>query len=113
MKYFETRYGAGTGQERLPIRPEKEALWAAAFGVDNLAYIFDLDTPATAIPKIDAAIARFNHAPESLRPLLPPGEPGGLVRSRRVLEQLRATLADHEDASISGAMEDEGVPPTP
>ncbi|MGY1946555.1 hypothetical protein [Nocardia asiatica] len=106
MKYFETRYGSGAGQEVVKVRPEKEDLYKAAFGVDDIEYIFDLDTPETAIPKLDAAIGRFNHEPEALRPFLPPNERGGLVRTRQVLEQMRATLADFPDSSISGAMEE-------
>jgi hypothetical protein len=110
MKYFETRFSGGRGAETLQIPPDREALWAAAFGVDSVDDIFDLDTPATAIPKFDAAIARFDHDPESLRPLCTKGT---LVRARMVLEQLRTTLADHPDASISGALEISDVPATP
>jgi hypothetical protein len=106
VKYFETRYGAGIGQEVVKIRPDQEPLWAAAFGVDDIEFIFDLDTPATAIQKFDEAIFRFNHEPDTLRPFVPEGDRGGMIRTRRVLEQMRATLADFEDASISGAMEE-------
>ncbi|WP_306365294.1 hypothetical protein [Nocardia sp. CC227C] len=105
MRYFETRYGAGVGMEEVRIEPHYEALWAAAFDVDDIGLIFDLDTPARAIPKLDAAIARFNHDPDALRPLLPEGDRRGLVAHRRVIEQMRSTLADHADASLSGVLE--------
>lgn len=106
MKYFETRYGAGTGQEVIRVHPYQEALWAKAFDAPDLAAIFDLDTPEVAIPKIDAAIRRFNHDPDSIRPLLDPADRLGLVGNRRVLEQMRETLAAHPDASISGVLDD-------
>lgn len=106
MKYFETRYGAGIGQEIVKILPEQEALWAAAFGVEDFEYVFDQATADSALPLFDAAINRLNHEPDTLRPLVPAGFRGGLIRTRRVLEQMRSTLADFPDASISGPMEE-------
>lgn len=112
MKYFETRYGAGAGSEETVIQPYREALWAEAFDVADLGVIFDLDTPARAIPRIDQAIQRFNHDPDILRPLLSPDDVVGLIGNRRILEQMRATLAEHPDASISGVLERD-VPAAP
>lgn len=113
MRVFETRYGAGVGLEEIRIQPYREALWAAAFGVADLGMLFDIETPERAIQKIDDAIRRFNHEPNSLRPLLAEEDRAGLIGNRRVLEQMRATLADHPDATISGAVEAADVPPTP
>ncbi|MEV4127165.1 hypothetical protein [Nocardia sp. NPDC049707] len=107
MRFFETRYGAGKCAEEVRVEAYQEKLWAASFGVDQLDMLFDLDTPERAIPKFDAAIRKFDHDPESLRPLLDPTDRRGLVGNRKVLEQMRATLATHDDASISGAMYNE------
>jgi hypothetical protein len=112
MKHFETRYGGGVGQEQVGIDPRLEAFWLALFDSEPDDLVFDLDTAERAIPKIDAAINRLNHDPDSLRPLLPEGVKGGLIRRRQVLEQMRATLADHPDASISGPLERD-VPAAP
>ncbi|TLF72936.1 hypothetical protein [Nocardia cyriacigeorgica] len=106
MKIFETRFGAGKGMEEVRIDPVQERLWAAAFGVETLDGMFDLVTAAEAIPRFDEAIDRFNHEPDLLRPLLDPSDFRGLRGNRRVLEQMRATLADHPDATISGMVED-------
>ncbi|WP_156162007.1 hypothetical protein [Nocardia vulneris] len=105
MRVFETRYGAGAGAEEVRVEPNQERLWAAAFGVETLDLLFDLEIPERALPRFDEAIARFNHEPESLRHLLDDSDSRGLIGNRRVLEQMRATLADHADASISGIME--------
>ncbi|MFF4027018.1 hypothetical protein ACFYY5_29635 [Nocardia elegans] len=104
-KFFETRFADGNGQEVIQVHPYQEALWAKAFGVEDLADLFDLATPSVAIPKIDEAINRFNHDPETLRPLLDPSDSLKLRGNRMVLEQMRATLADHPDASISGLID--------
>lgn len=88
------------------VHPHQEALWAAAFGIEDIRMIFDLDSSETAIAKIDQAIQVFNHSPDSIRHLLNPGDVQGLIGNRRVLEQMRATLADHPDASISGALDE-------
>lgn len=105
MKCFETRFGAGKGQEVVFVHPHQEALWAKAFGVETLDGMWDLETAAKAIPILDAAILMFNHSPEQLRPLLSADDMSGLRGNRLVLEQMRATLADHDDATISGAVE--------
>ncbi|WP_280395573.1 hypothetical protein [Nocardia brasiliensis] len=105
MKYFETRYGGGIGAEEVRIEPYQERLWAAAFGVENLELLFDLEIPERALSRLDEAINRFNHQPETLRHLLDDSDNRGLIGNRRVLEQMRQTLADHPDASISGLME--------
>ncbi|WP_157978681.1 hypothetical protein [Nocardia aurea] len=107
MRYFETRYGAGVGMEEVRLADYQEPLWAAAFGVESLDLLFDQEIPARAIPIFDAAIDRFNHDPESLRHLLDPADRRGLSGNRRVFEQMRATLADHADASISGLIDSE------
>jgi len=108
-KYFETRYGAGVGQEVVAVHPHQEALWATALGaqrIEDALARFDLTPAAAAIPLLDAAILRFNHDPESLRPLLSPDDALNLRGNRMVLEQIRRTLADHDDATISGVIED-------
>ncbi|WP_280357061.1 hypothetical protein [Nocardia otitidiscaviarum] len=106
MKYFETRFGGGVASEKIVVAPDLEPLWLALFDTAADDLVFDLDTPASALPKLDAAINRLNHDPDSVRHLLPAGANGGLVRRRRVLEQMRRTLADNADASISGPLED-------
>jgi hypothetical protein len=106
MRFFETRFGDGVGLEVTQVQPYREKLWAKAFGVETLDDLFDLATAAQAIPLIDAAILKFNHDPESLRPLLDPVDPFNLRRNRMALEQMRATLADHPDSTISGVVED-------
>ncbi|MFI5777041.1 hypothetical protein [Nocardia sp. NPDC051570] len=105
MRYFETRFGGGVGLEEVRLEPYQEALWSSAFGVETLDVLFDQQTPARAIATLDAAIGKFNHDPDSLRHLLSPGDHRGLVGNRRVLEQMRETLANHPDASISGVIE--------
>lgn len=106
MKVFETRYGAGAGQEQIVMNPHQEALWTKAFGVDSITGLFDLATAAQAIPVIDQAILRFNHDPEALRPSLDASDTLGLRGNRMLFEQMRRTLADHDDATISGVIED-------
>ncbi|WP_280333103.1 hypothetical protein [Nocardia wallacei] len=106
MKSFEVRFGGGIGMESIQVQPYREALWAAAFGAETLDDLFDLTSAAQAIPKIDAAILKFNHDPEPLRALLSPEDPFNLRRNRMVLEQMRATLADHPDSTISGVFEE-------
>lgn len=106
MKHFETRYGAGVGQEITQVHPHQEALWAKAFDVDSLAGLFDLTSAKDAIQKIDEAISRFNHDPDTLRPLLDASDALGLRGNRMIFEQMRRTLADHPDASISGVIDE-------
>lgn len=112
MKYFETRYGAGVGQEIVQVQPYQEALWTAAFGLPiqdgahTMAGLFDLTTAVKAIPVLDEAIARFNHDPDSLRRLLAKEDSIGLRGNRMVFEQIRRTLAEHDDATISGVIDD-------
>lgn len=107
MKCFETRWGNGVGLEVVLVQPYREKLWAAAFGVDSLDELFDLTPAKDAIPLIDAAILKFNHDPESLRPHLSPDDPFNLRRNRMALEQMRATLADFADSTISGVFDQE------
>ncbi len=106
MKHFETRYGAGVGQEIIQVHPHQEALWAKAFGVDKLDGLFDLTSARNAIRILDDAIDRFNHDPDSLRPLMDDSDTLGLRGHRMVFEQIRRTLADHDDASISGVIDE-------
>lgn len=105
-RFFETRFGGGVGQEHIYIRPSQEPLWAKAFGVEKLDGLFDLETRDRAIPILDAAINRFNHDPESLRPLLDPNDVLDLRGNRMVFQQIRATLADFPDSTISGVIEE-------
>lgn len=109
MRFFEIRWGNGVGQEIFQVQPYREALWAAAFGVNQLDDLFDLTTAKDAIPVIDAAILRFNHDPESLRPLHSAEDPLSMRHNRMALEQMRATLADYEAVTISGVI-DNAVP---
>lgn len=111
MRFFETRWGNGVGQEIFQVQPYREALWSAAFGVQQLDDLFDLTTAKDAVPIIDAAILRFNHSPDELRPLHSPEDPLTLRHSRMCLEQMRATLVDYEAATISGVIDD-GKPVT-
>ncbi|MCM6778018.1 hypothetical protein NDR87_31015 [Nocardia sp. CDC159] len=105
-KVFETIYADGIGREITEIRDHQWHLWCAAFTVQSLEGMFDL-TPATrAIPILDAAIARFNAAPDDLRTALHPEDWLMLRGNRRLMEKMRATLADHPDATISGVHED-------
>jgi hypothetical protein len=106
MRFFETRYGGGVGQETVQVHPYQEALWAKALGVDTLDNLFDLETSANAIKVLDQAINMFNHEPDNLRPLLDANDPIGLRGNRMVFEQMRRTLAEHSDASISGVVDD-------
>lgn len=105
MKFFEIRYGAGVGQDRMNVAPHREALWAKAFGVESLEGLFDQTIRGDAIPKVDAAILMFNHDPEPLRPFLDPQDRSGLYGNRKLLEQMRETLEIFEDATISGLVE--------
>lgn len=106
MRFFETRWGNGVGLEVFQVQPYREALWSAAFGVDKLDDLFDLATAAQAVPRLDAAILKFNHDPESLRVLHSPEDPLSLRHNRMCLEQMRATLVDYEAATISGVIDD-------
>ncbi|MFE5290222.1 hypothetical protein ACFRAQ_35165 [Nocardia sp. NPDC056611] len=112
MKFFETRFGGGKGLEEVRLEPEQIPLWAKAFDVESLDGLFDLATAEQAIPLFDAAINRFNHDPDSLRPLLDASDFRGLRGNRMVLQQMRATLADFADATISGLVEHD-VPTPP
>ncbi len=81
-------------------------LWCAAFGVETLDGLFDLATPASAISVLDAAINKFHHDADSLRPFLAKEDPRGLSGNVRTIEQMRVTLATYTDASITGLFEE-------
>ena len=108
MKIFETRFGEGTELEEVRLEPYQELLWARAFRVDALDGLFDITPAAQAVPRLDEAIGRFNHDPEPLRRLLDPADSRGLRGNRMVLEQIRATLVSHADATISGLIGEPG-----
>lgn len=110
MKSFECIAAIDTYASTTLILPNREALWAKAFGVDTLDGLFDMTPAEQAIPIIDAAIARFNSDPESLRPLLSPDDPVGLRGNRGALLALRKHLHTH-GGTISGAVDE--TPTTP
>ncbi|MFE7798993.1 hypothetical protein [Nocardia sp. NPDC057440] len=89
----------------IAIQPNREALWAAAFGVESLEGLFDMTPVAVALPLIDAAIAKFNDDPESLRPLLAADDPVGLRGNRGILRNLRAKMVNL-GGTISGAVDE-------
>lgn len=111
MQVFEIIANGGSTVHITVVHPHQVALWQAAFERE-LAGMFDI-TPATAATVVlDAALARFQSHAEELRVHLDPAELlGGLRNNRRVLERMRATLADYPDATISGAVDDEADQP--
>ncbi|MCC3311543.1 hypothetical protein [Nocardia africana] len=89
----------------LTIQPNREALWAKAFGVESLDGLFDMTPVEEAIPRFDAAIRRFNAESEELRPLLAADDPVGLRGNRGILIRLRKQMAQ-QGGTISGAADE-------
>ncbi|WP_157115043.1 hypothetical protein [Nocardia niwae] len=108
MRVFECIAAGGTYVSTPVIQANRDALWCAAFQVDSLDGLFDMTPADHAIPVFDAAIARFNDAPESLRPLVAADDPIGLRGNRKALIGIRTFLA-HNGGTISGAVEQEEV----
>lgn len=106
MKSFEVLADGETYAATVFIQPNREALWAAAFGVAQLDGLFDMTPAEQAIPVIDAAISRFNTDPDALRPLVAADDPVGLRGNRDVLlRKLRDRLANY-GGTISGAVDE-------
>ena len=106
MRMFECIADGGTYVSTPVIQPNREALWAAAFGRDSLDNLFDVTPAAEAIAVLDEAIARFNADPESLRPLVAADDPLGLRGNRQALAGIRRFLAQN-GGTISGPVEDD------
>ncbi|MFD6400834.1 hypothetical protein [Nocardia sp. NPDC060249] len=106
MKQFHLIGATRTIESAPQIQPYREALWAAAFGVESLDGLFDMTPDDQAIEAIDRAIARFNNDPDALRVHLSPDDRLGLRGNRLALAGIRAFLADH-GGTISGAFEPE------
>ncbi|MCU1640926.1 MAG: hypothetical protein JWN03_1201 [Nocardia sp.] len=108
MDAFECIAEGGTYHSTFAVQPNRIALWSAAFGLDSLAGLFDMTPAEIAIPKIDAAVGRFETDPETLRPLVASDDPIGLFGNRKVLLKLRGFLATN-GGTISGIVDqDEG-----
>ncbi|PSR64010.1 MULTISPECIES: hypothetical protein [Nocardia] len=105
MKAFEYISASHGFQESLSIQPNREALWAKAFGVDSLDGMFDMTPVEKAIPLFDAAIRKFNSDPEELRPFLAADDPIGLRGNRGALVKLRKHM-DLLGGTISGAVDE-------
>ncbi|MFI7527471.1 hypothetical protein [Nocardia salmonicida] len=110
MQVFEIISNGGSTVEITVVHPHQVALWQSAFERE-LAGMFDITPAAAAVAVLDAALARFQSHADELRALLDPSDWLGLRGNRRVLERMRATLADHPDATISGAVDDEADQP--
>lgn len=106
MQDFEIIANGGSTVHITVVHPHQVALWQAAFG-RKLAGLFDITSAAAATEVLDAALARFQTHADELRAHLDPADLGGLRNNRRVIERMRATLADYPDATISGAVDDE------
>lgn len=105
MKSFEFTAAGGSYALTVSIQPNREALWCAAFGVESLEGLFDMTPVDQAKPVLDAAIARFNDDPESLRPLLAADDPMGLRGNRGILRDLRKKMVNL-GGTISGAVDE-------
>ena len=105
MKSFEVLADGETYASTVFIQPNREALWAAAFGVAQLDGLFDMTPAEQALPVVDAAISMFNTDPDALRPLVANDDPVGLRGNRAVLLQLRGRLARF-GGTISGAVDE-------
>lgn len=105
MRYFEI---IGSTQSMTAVHDYQLPLWSAAFGRD-LDGLFDITPAVDAIPVLDAAIAMLNTGTEDLRALLAPEDWQGLRGNRRLLEGIRAVLADDPTATISGVIDDEAA----
>ncbi|AHH22116.1 hypothetical protein NONO_c73600 [Nocardia nova SH22a] len=108
MKTFEFISAKNGFHESVAIQPNREALWSAAFGVDSLDGLFDMTPAKEALPRIDAAIRKFNEDPEMLRELLAPDDLVGLRGSRGALVRIRNRMAKL-DGTISGAVDESGT----
>ena len=105
MKAFEYISAGHTFQESVLVQPNREALWAAAFGVASLDGLFDIVKVEDAIPLFDAAIRKFNSDPEELRALLALDDPLGLRGNRGVLVRFRQRMAQL-GGTITGAIDE-------
>lgn len=103
-RVFECISSSGTAMRDYVIQPYREALWAAAFEVDTLDGLFDMTPAEAAIPVIDAAVARFNTAPEELRAHWLSEDLMGLRGNRGALLSMRTHLATL-GGTISGAVD--------
>lgn len=105
MKSFEhLAHGEGYAQS-IFIQPNREALWAKAFGVESLDDLFDMTPVEQALPLFDAAISAFNDDPDRLRPLLAADDLMGLRGNRGLLIKVRMKL-DKFGGTISGALDE-------
>lgn len=105
MKSFEHIAEGERIASTLFIQPNRESLWCGAFQVPVLDGLFDMTPAEDALPVLDAAITRFNAAPEELRPLLAADDPIGLRGNRGLLVEVRNRLHRH-GGTISGAVDE-------
>lgn len=105
MKSFEYISASHLLQESVTIQPNREALWAAAFGVSTIDGMFDMTAVEDAIPLFDAAIRKFNSDPEELRALVAADDILGLRGNRGALLRIRQRMAKF-GGTISGAIDE-------
>ena len=105
MKAFEYISAKNNLHGSLVVAPNRERLWAAAFGVDSLDMLFDMTPVEEAMPLFAAAIRKFNEDPESLRPLLAADDPVGLRGNRGALIKIWQRMAQL-GGTISGAIDE-------
>src|SRR5687768_2836599 len=101
MKEFEIISNGRVMADHVRIAPELEA------AIDDLfdSRVFDVDTPATAIPLVDEAKRRLHEEPENYRALLTSSDGMGLRKIRNTLETIHQLLLIYPDATISGPVE--------
>ena len=97
---FEMYASSGTNGSTMEVHDNQVELWSAAFDAD-LAGLFDTTPAATAIPVLDAAIARFLDDPDSLRTHLAADDWRGLRGNRLLVQQMRDWLATYDGATVS------------
>jgi hypothetical protein len=108
LKEFEVISASGIMADHIGISPDIESVVYALFSDGE----FDMSTPAVVIPRIDEAKSQLQNDPDAYRSILAPGTRLGLSRVRNMLDIMRAVLADHPEATVTGPV-DPNVSATP
>ncbi|WP_280350324.1 hypothetical protein [Nocardia abscessus] len=101
MKEFEIISNGGVMADHIRVPESYEAAVTELFD----GRVFDMDTPATVIPFIDAAKEKLQQDPDKYRGLISSSDGIGLRQTRNLLDQMRGLLVMFPDATVSGLVD--------
>ncbi|MFC5789656.1 hypothetical protein ACFPPE_07285 [Agromyces tardus] len=106
MKEFEIVAAGGAVYDHIGVADFQVDTWCAVFGVESADLLFDHTPGTVAVPIIDAAIQRILSGDPAIHASVHPNDRTGLRGKRTALENMRRTLVNFHDATISGIVED-------